>query len=189
MSSLFEYGVKAAVLAFLAITTLAVPAQRRRDPLTNQEVDQLREQAQNAEERLKLWIKFTRARLAGLEQTGVDPSAAADRPQRIHELLEDLDEMAGEIDDNMSSYAKDRWDIRKELKEIIELGSEYQMKVRSLKESAEASREAPTYRFVLQDTTEAFHNLADDARELLDQQNQQAKEKDPAKKLRKLERR
>jgi uncharacterized coiled-coil DUF342 family protein len=178
-----------AFAALLLITTLPALAQRRRDPLTDAEVDQLREQAQNPEDRLKLWVKFTRARIVAMDQLRGDPKLAAERPQRIHDLIEDLGEMVGEIDDNMSTYAKDRWDIRKELKEIVEMTSELEVKLRSLKEATdpESVKELPTYRFVLQDTTEAVKNLADDARDALDQQNEQAKEKDPAKKLRKVQ--
>ena len=181
--------LKIALLAMLALASLAAHAQKRRDPLTDDEVDQLREQAQNPEDRLKFWVKFTRARIAAMDQLRGDPKLAADRPQRIHDLLADLGDMTGEIDDNMSMYAKDRWDIRKPLKDIVELADELQVKLRSLKEATdpESVKEGKTYRFVLQDTTEEVKNLGDDARELLEQQNEQAKEKDPAKKLRKVQ--
>jgi hypothetical protein len=179
----------AAFAALLLLTAVPALAQRRRDPLTDDEVDQLREQAQSPDDRLKLWVKFTRARILAIDQVRGDPQLGADRPKRIHDLIEDVGEMLNEIDDNMGSYAKDRWDIRKELKEIVELTSELQLKLRSLKEATdpESIKALPTYRFVLQDTTEANKNLADDARELLEQQNEQAKEKDPAKKLKKVQ--
>lgn len=182
-----------AVLLLITMAPANAHAQRRRDPLTESEIDQLREQAIVPDDRLKLWVKFTRARMAAIDQLRGDPKLAADRPQRIHDLIQDLGEMAGEIDDNMSEYGKERWDIRKELKSIVEMTAEFQPKLRALKEASEgpdakeAAKEAREYRFVLQDTTEQVNNLADDARELLDQQNEQAKEKDPAKKLRKIQ--
>lgn len=177
------------VAAVVLLSVLPCCAQRRRDPLTDSEIDKLRDKAQTPDERLKLWVEFTRARIAAVDQLRGDPKLAADRPQRIHDLLEDLGNMVGEVDDNMSDYAKQRWDIRKELKEVVELSSELQVKLRGLKEvtDTDSQKEQKEYRFVLQDTTEAVNNLGDDARELLDQQNEQAKEKDPAKKLRKIE--
>jgi len=48
-------------------------AERKRDPLTPPEVDQLRETALEPELRLKLYIKFARVRLASLEQVRSDP--------------------------------------------------------------------------------------------------------------------
>lgn len=187
-SSLSRYRT-ALFIALAVLCVIPSLAQRRRDPLTDDEVDQLREQAQDAEARLKLWLKFTKARMAAMDQLRGDPKLANDRPQRMHDLLADIGEMVEEIDDNAGNYAKDRWDIRKELKEIVEMTSDFQVKLRSLKDAtdADSAKELRTYRFVLQDTTEAVNNLGDDARELLDQQNQQAKEKDPAKKLRKLD--
>jgi uncharacterized coiled-coil DUF342 family protein len=181
--------VFAIIFALISFGSLFTAAQKRRDPLTDDEIDQLREQAQNPEDRLKLWVKFTQVRIAAMDQLRGDPKLAADRPQRIHNVLQDLGDMVDEIDDNMGMYAKDRWDIRKELKEIVELSSELQVKLRGLKDAtdSQSANEARTYRFVLQDTSEAVNNLADDARDLLDQQNEQAKEKDPAKKLRKVQ--
>src|SRR5205085_5223207 len=160
-TSRFRY----ALLAVVALASLCAMAQKRRDPLTDDEVDQLREQAQNPEDRLKLWVKFTRARITAMDQLRGDPKLAADRPQRIHDLVEDLGDMVGEIDDNMGMYAKDRWVIRKPLKEVVELASEPQVKLRALKDATDADSqiEAKSYRFVLQDMTDAVKNLADDA--------------------------
>src|SRR5579884_213089 len=116
-----------ALLALVTLASLFSAAQRRRDPLTEEEADQLREQAQAPDARLKLWVRFTRARIAAIDQLRGDPKLAADRPQRLHDLIADIGEMTGEIDDNMAIYAKDRWDIRKELKEVVELASELQV--------------------------------------------------------------
>jgi len=151
---------------------------RHRDPLTTLEVDQLREAAQNPPERLKLWMKFARARITAIDQLRGDPKLAQDRGQRIHDLLEDLTNIMDEIDDNFANYARDHEDIRKALKLIIEMDSEFQVKLRSIKEGPQAnSAEARDYQFALQNTIEAVNGNADDARQTLDEQNQLAKDK------------
>ena len=50
-------------------------SERRRDPLTPLEVDQLRDTAMEPDLRLKLYVKFARVRLASLEQVRSDPKA------------------------------------------------------------------------------------------------------------------
>jgi hypothetical protein len=61
--------------------------------------------------------------------------------------------------------------------------------LRALKESSEAgggaTKEGAAYRFVLQDDTESVNSLLDDARKLLDEQNQTIKDAKEAKKKKK----
>ena len=74
--------------ACLAATSFA--GKLRRDPLTPDETDQLREQAQEPVKRLRLYIKFAGARIMAIEQLRSDPKLAAGRGQKIHDLLEDF---------------------------------------------------------------------------------------------------
>jgi len=167
------------VLSLLLMFTFVSASQTRsRDPLTSLEVDQLREAAQNPPERLKVWMKFARARMTAIDQLRGDPKLAQDRGQRIHDLLEDLGSIMDEIDDNFENYARDHEDIRKALKLIVEMDSEFQVKLRAIKEGPQAnSAEARDYQFALQNTIEAVNGNADDARQTLDEQNQLAKDK------------
>ncbi|HUR37616.1 MAG TPA: hypothetical protein VM009_07345, partial [Terriglobales bacterium] len=70
-------------LVLLAATTVAqastVEAQGRgrRDPLTETEVDQLREVTQEPIKRIKLIVKFARARMLAMEQLRSDPKLVA----------------------------------------------------------------------------------------------------------------
>ena len=161
------------LLAFAA--TFA--AARRRDPLTDTEVDLLREAAQTPELRIHLYVKFTRARMAAIEQLRGDPKLADGRGKRIHDLLEDITLLLDEIGTNLDNYAG--WDMRKSLKEVVEMDAEFQVKLRSLKEATDAASRAelPDYRFVLDDAIDAVNTDADASRQALDEQNQLAKEK------------
>ena len=167
------------VITLILLLSAFAPAQaRRHDPLTTEEVDQLREQAQNPPERLKLWMKFARARMGAIDQLRGDPKLAKDRGQRIHDLLQDLASIMDEIDDNVENYARDHEDIRKPLKLLVEMDSEFQVKLRAIKEGPEAnSAEAQAYEFALQDAIESVNGNADDARQTLEEQNQLAKDK------------
>ena len=162
----------------VVLLSLAVmgAAGRRRDPLTDEETEQLREVALEPIKRLRLYIKFSRARMMALEQTRSDPKLAEDRSKHLHDLLEDLGNIVDEMDDNVQSYDKQRADLRKPLKEVIEADSELQMKLRALKEratnDAAAAKEMRAYAFALENTIESVNASADGAREVLNAQNE-----------------
>ena len=147
---------------------------RERDPLNEKEVDQLREAAMEPEKRLKLMVDFTRARMTTLEQLRNDPKAAKDRGQKIHDLLEDIADLVDEIDDNVDDYNERSADLRKPLKEIIEMESDFQGKLRALSAAAQDPKnatEASDYTFALQDATDSVNKSAESARKLLEEQN------------------
>ncbi len=163
--------------ALLLIFAATFAAARRRDPLTDAEVDQLREAAHTPEQRIHLYVKFTRARMTAIEQLRGDPKLAADRGRRIHALLEDLTVLLNEIGDNIDNYAG--WDMRKPLKEVIEMDAEFQVKLRSIKEATDAATQAEMadYKFALEDAIDAVNADAESSRQALEEQNQLAKEK------------
>jgi len=64
-------------------------AQRHRDPLTQSEIDQIRDASWEPRERLTLYVQFARARLVKLEQMRSDPKSK-DRPRQTHDMLDDF---------------------------------------------------------------------------------------------------
>ena len=175
-----------AFLLALAISSAVGATPGRRDPLTDAETEQLREVAMDAEPRLKLYIKFARARVVAIEQIRSDPKFAEERGKRIHDLLEDLGNIVDEMDNNIATYDRQKADLRKPLKEIIEADSEFQGKLRALKEAPAtdpaAVKDQRDYSFVLDDATESVNSSAESAREILDAQNEAfAKAKDAEK--------
>src|SRR5256885_17008729 len=113
------------IFTSLLLPALISPAwsQRRRDPLTRLEVDQLRDTAWEPELRLKLYIKFARARLAAVEQVRSDPKVT-DRAQATHDKLQDFLDVYDELNDNIDTYEGRKSDLRKALKAVIEGRSE-----------------------------------------------------------------
>ena len=166
------------------LTSLLLPAlispgwsQRRRDPLTRLEVDQLRDTAWDPEERLKLYVKFARARLAALEQVRSDPKIT-DRAQATHDKLQDFLDVYDELNDNIDTYEGRKSDLRKALKPVIEGDTEFQSKLRAFKDSVTAAREdTKDYEFLLSNAVEAVDNGAQDHRQLLAEQQEAFKHK------------
>src|SRR5262245_9373545 len=90
---------------FCVFLLLALPlcAQRKRDPLTPPEIDQLRDAMLDAQQRLKLYVSFARDRMTKLEQMRADPKTN-ERPHQTHEMLADFLAVYDELNDNIDMY-------------------------------------------------------------------------------------
>jgi hypothetical protein len=113
----------------------ALGAGARRDPLNPLEIDQLRDAMLDPEERLKLYVQFSRDRMTKLEQMRSDPKTT-ERARQTHDMLEDFLAVYDELNDNIDMYVGRKDDIRKPLKAVIEADTEFQSKLRALKNSA-----------------------------------------------------
>src|SRR5580698_5732597 len=162
------------VLLFCCLTHYGVA--QKRDPLNEKEVDQMREAADWPDKRLELMVKFARDRMTAIDQLRADAKNAKDRPMQIHDLLEDFSSLLDEIDDNVEMYASHKADMRKGLTLLIEANSEWQLKLRRLKEQS-PPEELDQYVFVLANATDAVKDSADDTRKELQEQNELAKQK------------
>src|SRR5229473_4432778 len=173
----------AAKVIFLLLLLSVAAAAKRREPLTEAETDQLREAAIDPYNRIKLMVKFTEARLVAIDQVRVDPKLAAERGKQIHDLLEDFTSLLDEINDNLDQYEgrplnkESVKQYHKGLKELIEADARFDLKLRTLKSAAETDpvtkKEAPDFRFVLQDAMEALKSNADIAREYIETTHEQ----------------
>jgi Arc/MetJ-type ribon-helix-helix transcriptional regulator len=161
----------------LLLAGFAAEAQRHRDPLTQPEIDKIRDASWEPRERLKLYVEFARARLVKLEQMRSDPKTQ-DRAQQTHDLLDDFQLLYDELNDNIETYVDRRDDIRKPLKLIIEADTEFQAKLRALKDAADVKpEESQQYEFVLSNLLETVDTSSEDHKKLLADQEEAAKHK------------
>jgi hypothetical protein len=157
----------AILLALLFLPGSRMLAQRRRDPLNDAEIDQLRDAMVEPDERLKLYVKFSRDRMTKLEQMRSNPKTT-ERGRQTHDMLEDFLAVYSELDDNVEMYVGRKEDIRKPLKLVIEADTEFQAKLRALKNSAATNNdEASQYEFVLTDAIDTVDSSAEDHRKTL----------------------
>ena len=170
-------------LAALVTLPLLLPvrsplsAQRRRDPLNALEIDQLRDAMLDPDERLKLYVKFSRDRMTKLEQMRSDPKTT-DRAHQTHDMLEDFLGVYDELNDNIDMYVGRKDDIRKPLKVIIEADTEFQSKLRALKNAANTNAaEASQYEFLLTDALDTVDSSADDHRKTVAEVEEYVKKK------------
>jgi len=165
------------IVVAVLLSALSLAGQRRHDPLTQAEIDQVRDASWEPKQRLTLYLQFARERLVKMEQMRSDPKTK-DRPQQTHDLLDDFQQLYDELNDNIETYVDRKDDIRKPLKLIVEADTEFQAKLRALKDAAEVSRqEASTYEFVLTNAIETVDTSAEDHHKLLTEQEDAAKHK------------
>jgi hypothetical protein len=159
-------------LTVLLALVLPAFAQRRPDPLTPEEIDQLRDTAVEPEKRMKLYVDFARTRLVALEKLRSDPKTT-DRPAQTHRMIEEFLTIYNELDDNLENFEARKSDLRKALKTVIEGDTEFQAKLRGLKDDPRASKEeANDYQFVLSDAIETVDSGAEDHRKMQVEQEQ-----------------
>ncbi|HUA14999.1 MAG TPA: hypothetical protein VMG31_06860 [Verrucomicrobiae bacterium] len=169
-----RYSVNLALLLVLASPLLA---QRRRDPLTQQEIDQIRDTSWEPRQRLSLYVQFARDRLVKMEQMRSDPKTV-NRAKQTHDLLDDFQLLYDELNDNIDTYVDRKDDIRKPLKLIIDADMEFQAKLRALKDAADVKPdEFQQYEFVLTNALDTVDSSSDDHRKLLADQEEEAKHK------------
>jgi len=163
--------------ALLLLACSWATAQRHRDPLTQPEIDQIRDASWEPRQRIPLYVQFARARLVKMELMRSDPKAK-DRARQTHDLLDDFQLLYDELNDNIDTYVDRKDDIRKPLKVVIEADTEFQAKLLALRDAADVpSAEAHEYEFVLTNVLEAVDSSSEDHRKLLADQEDAAKHK------------
>lgn len=167
----------AAILIVGAALASPLSAQRHRDPLTQAEIDQIRDTSWEPGRRLPLYVQFARDRLVKLEQMRSDPKTK-NRAQQTHDLLDDFQKLYDELNDNIDTYVDRRDDIRKPLKLVIDADTEFEAKLRALKDAADVPRpESQQYEFVLSTALDTLDTASQDHRKLLADQEVEAKHK------------
>jgi hypothetical protein len=169
------------ILFLACFSFLPARSQRRSDPLTQEEIDLLRDSAIEPEPRMKLYVQFARQRLVKLEQMRADPKVK-DRPGQTHQMLQDFLSVYNELNDNLDNFEGRRSDLRKALRWVIEGDTEFQAKLRALKDDVRSSKEdVAQYQFILADALETVDNSATDHRKLQADQEELWKNKKKSK--------
>jgi uncharacterized coiled-coil DUF342 family protein len=90
-----------------------------------------------------------------------------DRPQQTHDFLDAFLRIYDELNDNIDTYIDRKDDIRKPLKTVIEADTEFQAKLRALKDAADVpADEAKQYEFVLTNALDTVDTSTEDHRKL-----------------------
>ncbi|HTZ82066.1 MAG TPA: hypothetical protein VMB66_02680 [Candidatus Acidoferrales bacterium] len=172
-----KFAARFVILILVGSFATSALAQRHHDPLTEAEITQIRDTSWEPGRRLPLYVDFARARLVKMEQMRSDPKAQ-NRGLQTHDLLDDFQALYDELNDNIDTYVDRHDDIRKPLKIVLDADTEFQSKLRALKDAANVPpQEAAVYEFVLTNAIDSVDSATDDHRKLLADQEEQAKHK------------
>lgn len=109
--------VSVCVLPLLVM--LAAAQKQQRQPLTEPQVEQIREAGIDPDERVKLYTKFLQEHLDSIK--GLIPRIhSGARAKRIDDELQDLTALMDELGSNLDQYGERKADLRKSLKSLNE---------------------------------------------------------------------
>lgn len=126
------------VCMLLAIAPAIPPswAQSRKDPLTEQQIEDVREAGDKPLERVKLFEGYVEERAKEIHALGAD-ARAQNKDVRMHNLLEEFTRLSDELQDNMDNFNEQHADLRKVLKEIVDKTGEWATVLNEPKPSAQ----------------------------------------------------
>jgi hypothetical protein len=173
MRSLF----RKAIAVFLLVPGLCamLNAQKNRDPLNEDEVDQIREVRDQPVARVKLYQKFIQQRIDEIKEIGPNPKAD-DRKAALRAKLEEFTRLSDELQDNLDTFDEAHADIRKALKDLVPASAKWP-------DILNKTGTDPAYDFSRKTAVDAADSTSEEAKKLLEsQQKYFAEHKDEANK-------
>jgi hypothetical protein len=111
-------------------------AQSKKDPLTEQQIEEVREAGDQPLQRIKLFVGYVDERAKGIHSINADP-IAQNKGARIHNLLEEFTRLSDDLQDNMDNFDEQHADLRKVLKEVVDKTTEWTTILNEPKPSAQ----------------------------------------------------
>jgi hypothetical protein len=133
-------------------------AQDQNDPLTDDEVQQIRDNAIHPDDRIRLYIKFIGERLDAIRQLA-SPRASKNEKAQIHDKLDEFTRLCDELQDNLDTYDSAHADIRKSLKDLVAASAKWPPLINGLPQDT-------TYEFAQKVALEAAQSAVDEAKHL-----------------------
>jgi hypothetical protein len=160
-------------LLFLSLTAPQSWAQAQKDPLNDEEIDQVRELGDQPNQRIKLFAKFIEQRITAIKQLSTDKSIE-NRPALLRAKIEEFTRLVDELQDNLDTYDGQHADVRKALKELVPQTDKWEPTLRQPPSD-------PNYEFARKTAIEAAQSISDQAKTLQkDQEKYFTEHKDQA---------
>jgi hypothetical protein len=156
-------GLLFAMAVFCCLSWINALAQRQQvDPLTDQQVDQLRENGDNPPEKIKLFLSFITQRTDELHRLST-ASQVQNQDALIHNVYEEFASICDELEDNLDSFADQHADMRKVLKTVVAESEKWPAELNEPQASSGNN-------FELKAALAAGASVHDDAKQILDDQ-------------------
>lgn len=155
--------VSVILLAVLAGSSLLLAQREKRQPLTEAQIDKIREAGIYPAERIKLYTQFLDDHADTIKSLTNRAKSAA-RGKRIDDELQDFTALIDELSSNLDQYGERKADLRAGLKKLNEACPRWQTILRSLPGE-------PGFDEARKEAIEASEDLAQDAKRLQDEQS------------------
>ena len=148
------------ILSFLLALSIPVFAQKEpRQPLTEAQVEQIREAGIYPDDRIKLYAKFLDEHVDTIK--GLTPRGRSSaRAKRLDNELQDLTALMDELGSNLDQYGERKADLRKSLKPLTESTQRWL-------EVLNALPSEPGFDLSRKEAIDSGKDLADQSKELL----------------------
>lgn len=157
-------SVAAATFFAMQGSLVCAHAQRAKDPLTPDQEEQVREVADQPNERVKLYIKFIEQRTESIHHSVVHPSTQHPGVE-IHDFMQEYTRLVDELQDNLDAYDESHSDVRKSLKFLLEHAAKWP-------DALNEPPASPEYDFVRKSALDATASTTQSATELLKSQEE-----------------
>lgn len=148
--------------ALFALTIPLLAQKEQRQPLTEAQIDQIREAGIYPDDRVKLYTKFLDERVDTIK--GLTPRGhSSARTKRIDNELQDLTALMDELGSNLDQYGERKADLRKSLKPLTE-STQHWLEVLS------ALPSEPGFDLSRKEAIDSGKDLADQANQLFKEQ-------------------
>ncbi len=149
---------------FLALLTISplLYAQRNESNLSDSEIEQLRDSAYVANDRVMVFIKLIDVRIKAIQDLYARPRRPG-REQDTHDLMEQFTALVDELNDNLDDYGPRHRDIRKSLPKLVDATDRWATALKSPPDDE-------AYNVSRKLALEAIRDLREDATELVEQQ-------------------
>jgi hypothetical protein len=112
------------ILALLYLAAQALAQKEQRQPLTETQIEQIREAGIDPDERVKLYTKFLQEHVDSIK--GLTPRIhSGARVKRLDSELQDLTALMDELGANLDQYGERKADLRKSLKGLTEANKQW----------------------------------------------------------------
>src|SRR5215813_54488 len=150
-----------------------VSGQSKKDPLNDDEIDQVREFGDRPNERIKLYAKFIEQRITSIKQLYTD-KRAENRSAELRANIEEFTRLVDELQDNLDTYDSEHADVRKALKDLVPESDKWEVALHQPPPD-------PNYDFSRKTAIEAAQSIAEQTKSLQkDQEKYFAEHKDQA---------
>jgi hypothetical protein len=148
----------------LLLLSLALPvhAQRDESALSEGEIEQLRDSAYVANDRILVFIKLLDTRNKAIQDLFAHPRKPG-REQDTHDLLEQFTSIADELNDNLDDFGPHHRDIRKALPKLLDATERWASNIKQPPDD-------PAYTLSRKLALEAIHDIRDEATQLVEDQ-------------------